>query len=264
LEEAREFCKKLPHSCGLEMFDELVKLGIYHPPTDDVKDGQGTDTEDSSRVTTKSSRTDSVDEHNPKTRGNFDPTRGYFYAPAESVFHHYSEIEDFPERLWITGDAYTAFNPIYGQGMTMSLRYADLFNTTLKGRTMSANSDEDWILDRLQGALDNVRFWMDAEIFVAWTLTSTEDLKWADTTHNISSAWQYFYHSTSSYLKMQMHAAEIDPDILVKFHRIQNMIDPLYMSFAPSMLFPVIYHWLFSKSPSHGAKDKEERQPLLS
>ena len=51
------------------------------------------------------------------------------------VRRHYDRVKPFPERLLVMGDAFCSFNPIYGQGMTVSAREALVLDEVLRERT---------------------------------------------------------------------------------------------------------------------------------
>jgi 2-polyprenyl-6-methoxyphenol hydroxylase-like FAD-dependent oxidoreductase len=61
-----------------------------------------------------------------------------FRYPA-SVRHHYERLRDFPEGLLVLGDAVSAFNPIYGQGMTSAALQARAL-----GRQLDGGGAPDW------------------------------------------------------------------------------------------------------------------------
>jgi hypothetical protein len=57
------------------------------------------------------------------------------YRTTENRWRHYERMKRWPERLVVLGDGACAFNPVYGQGMTMAARGAQLLDQVLiKGR----------------------------------------------------------------------------------------------------------------------------------
>ena len=59
-----------------------------------------------------------------------DPIRGY--RTPENHLRHFERLQCWPAGLIITGDAVCAFNPIYGQGMTVSAMDALTLNRCLQ------------------------------------------------------------------------------------------------------------------------------------
>jgi len=254
IDDAHKYLETASHKWAPVLFSTLVKkYGFYHPSatsttSDDIRDPSDNRTDDNGHTNSS----------NGSSKKGSDPSRGIFYAPSESCQHHYSAMENFPERLWVTGDAFASFNPIYGQGMTMAVIYANAFNELLKADLYSAGPHEDWIENRLQGVLDSIRGKMSFLAFDSWTLATTEDLKWSKTTHNLSPIWRSFYRVTGAFVEMLMHAAAVDSDIAHRFFRIQSMVDPFLVSFSPTMLLPIIYHWFFTPPPNKNQSDSSQ------
>jgi 2-polyprenyl-6-methoxyphenol hydroxylase-like FAD-dependent oxidoreductase len=56
----------------------------------------------------------------------------YGYRRTENRWYHYEQLSKLPENLLIIGDALCAFNPIYGQGMTIATLEAQELDTYLR------------------------------------------------------------------------------------------------------------------------------------
>jgi flavin-dependent dehydrogenase len=54
---------------------------------------------------------------------------------TESRWRHFAQMPDFPQGLLPLGDAICRFNPVYGQGMTVALREANLLFDLLRNST---------------------------------------------------------------------------------------------------------------------------------
>ncbi len=54
------------------------------------------------------------------------------YKFQSNVRNHYEEMPRFPDGYIVVGDAICIFNPVYGQGMTVSAMEAEALNQSLK------------------------------------------------------------------------------------------------------------------------------------
>ena len=79
------------------------------------------------------------------------------YRQTSNQRHHYGKIKNWPDGLLVIGDAACAFNPVYGQGMTVAAQQALL----LRSR---------WGRPRLQRQLDRVADF-------CWSVATSEDLR---------------------------------------------------------------------------------------
>ncbi|HEY4389614.1 MAG TPA: hypothetical protein VGN34_34670, partial [Ktedonobacteraceae bacterium] len=95
------------------------------------------------------------------------------YRLPECVRHHYEQMEQWPAGLLVLGDALCAFDPIYGQGMTVAAIEADTLAICLREQQLQPQPDfELRVLQRMQEA-----------IHPAWWRSAIEDLRWPGVTH---------------------------------------------------------------------------------
>jgi len=57
------------------------------------------------------------------------------FSSTENSWQHFKRVTDFPRGLLPIGDAICRFNPIYGQGMTVTAREACILKDLLTKRT---------------------------------------------------------------------------------------------------------------------------------
>jgi 2-polyprenyl-6-methoxyphenol hydroxylase-like FAD-dependent oxidoreductase len=81
-----------------------------------------------------------------------------------SRLRHFERLRRWPRGFLVTGDAVCAFNPIYGQGMTVSAMDALVLDAELR-------SDRPDLEGRFRRALA-------AEVAGVWSIASGEDLRW--------------------------------------------------------------------------------------
>ncbi len=162
------------------------------------------------------------------------PVHGY--RNTVNRMRHYDKLARFPERLIVIGDAYAHFNPTYAQGMTVAALSADALAQ---------------VLDRRHGALPGLgrEFQKRAAkvLAPAWTMTTTEDLRWSTTvggTHNLMTRIMHWY--TGSVLALVSQ----DEEVFKAFLPVQHMLKPGTALFAPSIFRKVIAYTL-----------KQRRQP---
>ncbi len=138
-------------------------------------------------------------------------------SPA-SVRVRYDRMPRIPEGFLVVGDAMCAFNPVYGQGMTVAALEALLLARLLKEGT------ED--LSRA--------FFAEASalIDVPWSIVVSTDLRFPqavgdrstlDTTHE-------------PYLARLRRAAAQDPELATAFLRVAQLMDPPSALFAPAIV----------------------------
>ncbi len=86
------------------------------------------------------------------------------YHQADSRRRDFDELDRFPARLVVAGDAVASFNPVYGQGMTSAMLHASCLALHLRG-----NPDLDL---PARGYFTDVRVVVDA----AWQTSTVADL----------------------------------------------------------------------------------------
>ncbi len=79
------------------------------------------------------------------------------YRQTSNQRHHYGKIKNWPDGLLVVGDAACAFNPVYGQGMTVAALQALLLR-------------DQWGRPGLQRRLDRVADF-------CWSVATSEDLR---------------------------------------------------------------------------------------
>lgn len=168
-------------------------------------------------------------------RGAEPISQPYGYRGTSSCWHHYEELERWPERLVVLGDAFCGFNPIYGQGMSAAAKSA------------AALAD---VIRRSHGELDGVAQATLLEIGKitesVWLLATSADLEWPGTEGGTVSnrpadrfgRW---------YINQLLDAAAFDKTAWLQFNAVSQLTQPATALFAPGIFLRVMKHLLLKK-----------------
>lgn len=92
----------------------------------------------------------------------------YGYRRTQNRIRHYEKLSRQPENFIVMGDAYCAFNPIYGQGMSTAAMEAIVLRDVLKGFSAL---HLDGLAKKFQKAISKV-------IESPWLMATSEDLRY--------------------------------------------------------------------------------------
>jgi 2-polyprenyl-6-methoxyphenol hydroxylase-like FAD-dependent oxidoreductase len=92
----------------------------------------------------------------------------YGYRRTHNRIRHYELLSRRPENFVVMGDAYCAFNPIYGQGMTTAAMEAKALRQVLKGYSTS----------HLEGFASKFQKTISKVIESPWLMATSEDLRY--------------------------------------------------------------------------------------
>ena len=132
-----------------------------------------------------------------------------------SVRRRYEKMERFPDGYLVVGDAISSFNPIYGQGMSVSaLEAMELDAAVAEGSENLAR-----------------RFFARAAkvVDIPWSITVGNDLRMPETIGPRSAGVSF----VNWYMEKLHKAAHRDPVPSLAFHRVANLLAP-----PPSVMHP--------------------------
>ena len=140
---------------------------------------------------------------------------------------HFERLSRWPERFIVVGDAVCAFNPIYGQGITVAASGAEAVDDCLRRHvTRHREGDLDGVATRIQRQLGRCNA-------VAWALSTGEDLRFPTTTGaEVSPATRAMHR----YLDRVVTAATENPEVADAYVRVLGMLDPPSALFRPSIV----------------------------
>jgi len=140
------------------------------------------------------------------------------YRVPSSQWRRYHKMRRFPDGLLVSGDAICSFNPIYGQGMTVSALQALALQ------------------DCLHKGLDNLAhryFRATAKpISIAWRLATTSDLQFPETEGARSATARIGSKPTERLLTV----CETDAVVAAQFFKVSGLIDPPTRLLKPSIV----------------------------
>ena len=133
------------------------------------------------------------------------------YTYPESAWHHYETLSAYLGGLLVIGDAYSSFNPIYGQGMTVAALEALALRGLLSEAAGSGGADLERRYFRAAGKL----------VAEAWETSASSDLRFPE----VAGKRRPGAGLINAYGEKYRAAASIDPLLGETFLRVANMID---------------------------------------
>ena len=156
------------------------------------------------------------------------------YRATENRLWHYEQMELWPDRLAVLGDAACAFNPVYGQGMTTAALAALELRTCLR----QSNADYQGVSRHFQQRLAKINR-------SPWVLATSEDLRFEGAEGRSPGLGASLMHM---YLDRVLRAATHSTSVRTRFLEVQGMLKGPANIFRPSVLFEVLNHALWGRS----------------
>jgi hypothetical protein len=147
----------------------------------------------------------------------------YRFARMANRWICYHRLRRWPQRLIAVGDAVCVFNPVYGQGLTVAAQEAQLLGELLDGtRTLTG------LAQRFQRRLGGL-------IRLPWSMATSSDLSWDPAPPSRSARLIRWY------LHHLLDLIPTDPEVAIRFFRVQNMISNPTTLAAPRMIAKVLH-----------------------
>lgn len=155
----------------------------------------------------------------------------YGYRRTENRLRHYEKLSKLPEGLVIVGDAVCAFNPVYGQGMTISAMGALTLDECLREQFKTSKRSLKGLTQRFQKRLAQVNE-------TPWLMATGEDLRWPTTSggqvDGISRLMQ-------GYIDRVMQFSVNHPEAYQTFGEVAHLVKSPTALFKPGILAPVLW-----------------------
>lgn len=149
------------------------------------------------------------------------------YRRAENVWHQVHAASRWPDNFIMLGDSVAAFNPVYGQGMTVAVRSAQTLADVLNER-----ADLAGFAQRFQAAHGKM-------IQSRWDTSVGEDSRWLPVTEGVPRP-DLPTTLRLGLMKKIMIASTKDPKIAEVFYRVLNMVASPGEFFKPGMLARIL------------------------
>jgi hypothetical protein len=148
------------------------------------------------------------------------------YRRTENRWRHFEKLRRLPRGLLAAGDSVCAFNPVYGQGMTIAAMEADMLDSLLASRRAGFER----------------RYYRGIARFIqtAWTLATGEDARY----HNVdgrtgTGVMERFMHR---YLDRIMAVTTYDAEVRRSLLRVFTMVAQPAALFHPRVLWRIAAH----------------------
>ncbi|WP_045235136.1 FAD-dependent oxidoreductase [Deinococcus pimensis] len=146
-----------------------------------------------------------------------------FHFPA-NVRRHYERMRRFPDGLVVLGDAWCAFNPVYGQGMTVAALEALALDRLL-----------GW--GRRRGRIGAAFFRASrSTIELAWSMAATADLVYPE----VRGRRPALTRLTNGYMQRLQRASYVDPTLARDLFSVAHLLAAPTVLFAPGTLLRVL------------------------
>ncbi|MGK3997561.1 NAD(P)/FAD-dependent oxidoreductase [Sorangium sp. So ce1024] len=146
---------------------------------------------------------------------------------------HFEEMARFPDGLVVLGDAVAAFNPVYGQGMSVAALGAQELDACLRAeRARTGAPGLDGLSRRFQRRLAHLTD-------MPWQFATGEDFRWPETAGRRPAATQRFVRAYSDQV---MQLIEGDAEAARTLMRVLHFLDPPTALFRPTLAGRVIEH----------------------
>jgi 2-polyprenyl-6-methoxyphenol hydroxylase-like FAD-dependent oxidoreductase len=148
------------------------------------------------------------------------------YQRTENQRRHYERLRRQPERFLVTGDAVCAFNPIYGQGMTVAADDA----MTLHRCLVRADGNLDGLAERFQKSIAKGNN-------DVWLIATGEDMRYPTT---VGATPDRITRITNRYMDRVLSVAIRNLGVNQAMSQVFNLQASPYILFKPSVLVPVL------------------------
>ncbi|MEG4841608.1 2-polyprenyl-6-methoxyphenol hydroxylase-like oxidoreductase [Microcoleus sp. B9-D4] len=155
----------------------------------------------------------------------------YSYRGTENRLRHYDRLSRYPENLAVIGHAVCAFNPIYGQGMTVAALDAQMLDECLqKQRERYPEGDLTGFVRQFQQKLAKLHT-------IPWTFAISQDSRYRGST---GAKPNLITRLIIEYMELVLKALVDDAKVCQAFLEVLHMIESPAVLFHPSIAVKAI------------------------
>ncbi len=155
----------------------------------------------------------------------------YGYRRTENRLRHYEKLSRLPEALVAVGDAVCAFNPVYGQGMTIAALGALTLEECLREQFRNSKRNLTGLTQRFQKRLARVNS-------TPWVMATGEDLRWPTTS---GGQLDRMSRLMQGYMDRVMQFSVDRPDVYQTFGEVVHLVTPATALFKPRIVAQVLW-----------------------
>jgi flavin-dependent dehydrogenase len=156
----------------------------------------------------------------------------YGYREKGSRYYHYEAMKNWPENFIVLGDSVCAFNPLYGQGVTVAAIAATILNKSLYDFKKTRIKRKLGFSKRFQKRIARANSF-------PWLLGTSEDFRWSITEGDNPNLLVRFMQRYSYHVMLLATESRI---------ATKSFFETMHMSKSPLVLFrPEIVLWLIWK-----------------
>lgn len=147
-----------------------------------------------------------------------------FYRIPANLRRHYERLTRFPDGLAIIGDAATAFNPRYGQGMAAAVLGAEVLEQSLQDPAFGGPGSGQRFQKALAKAMD-----------LPWEMSAGEDLPFI-----MQGRLPLATRFANWYTRRLLRLCSVDREALEAFTGVMHLLRPMGDLFRPRLLWKVL------------------------
>lgn len=154
------------------------------------------------------------------------------YRQAQNIRYHYERLTRWPENFVVSGDAVLAFNPVYGQGMTVAVLSALKLDECLQAHLAHDTN--------LTGFAKNFLKEQGTVQAFSWQLATGEDMRWASEIEGFPAKPGMMEAFRLGFLRKVMIASTTDAVVAEALYRVMNMVATPSVFFRPTIMARIV------------------------